>query len=254
MRSTEQASPNAPPLCSKAARFLRPRNPDGTWAAPDFKVRGSWHDFFYEGDLWTYSFYAPHDVRRLIDISGGAQNFVKRLDYIFSKQHFDVTNEPGFLIPVLYDWAGRPDKSAEIITELLDKYFTDRRSGIPGNDDSGAMSSWYIFHSLGFYPNAGQDYYLIGTPQYPEAELDLGPGKVLRIVARNLDDQHLNRYVQSVELNGKPLETAWFRHSQISQGGTLTFILVPSSTRWGTFVPPPSLSGTVSPLCVPGKP
>lgn len=233
--------------------FLRPRNPDGSWAAPFLRIDGSWHDFFYEGDLWTSSFYAPHDVRRLIDLSGGAQTFVKRLDNIFWKQHFDVTNEPGFLIPVLYNWAGRPDKSAEVVTALLDKYFTDRRSGIPGNDDSGAMSSWYIFHSLGFYPNAGQDYYLIGTPHYPEAVLHLGERKTLRIVAKNLDSEHLNRYVQSATLNGKPLETAWFRHDQIAGGGTLTFVLGPAPTQWGTTNPPPSLSNAASPFCLPEK-
>ncbi len=233
--------------------FLRPRNADGSWAAPYFDVRGSWHDFFYEGDLWTYSFYAPQDVRRLIAMAGGNQTFVRRLDQIFLKQHFDVTNEPGFLMPVLYNWAGRPDKSAEVITALLDKYFTDRRSGIPGNDDSGAMSSWYIFQSLGFYPNAGQDYYLIGTPSYPEAELQLGHGKSLRIEAKNLDREHLNRYIQSATLNGKPLQTAWFRHSQIAEGGTLTFQMGSAPSQWGTTTPPPSMSDEISPLCVEDK-
>ena len=86
--------------------FLRPRKTDGSWAAPDMQVRGTWPDFFYEGDLWTYSFYAPQDVRRLIAMSGGDKTFVQRLDNIFLRGHFDVTNEPGFLMPVLYNWAG----------------------------------------------------------------------------------------------------------------------------------------------------
>jgi predicted alpha-1,2-mannosidase len=230
--------------------FLRPRNADGSWAPPDFQVRGTWPDFFYEGDLWTYSLYAPHDVRRLIELTGGKQVFVRRLDNIFYRKHFDVTNEPGFLIPVLYNWAGRPDKTADIVNALLEKAFTDQRSGIPGNDDSGAMSSWFIFQSLGFYPDAGQDFYLIGTPSFPEADITLSGGKVLRIIARNLDPERINRYIQSATLNGQPLRTSWFRHRQIADGGTLVLEMGPAPTDWGTSDPPPSLSDGVSPLCV----
>jgi predicted alpha-1,2-mannosidase len=234
--------------------FLRPRTQDGKWAEPNFLVRGSWPDFFYEGDLWTYSLYAPQDVRKLIALAGGRETFVRRLDHIFYRQHFDVTNEPGFLIPMLYNWAGRPDKTAEIINALLEKAFTERRSGIPGNDDSGAMSSWYIFNSLGFYPNAGQDVYLIGTPSYPEADIKLSSGKLLRIVARSLDSEHINRYIQSATLNGAPLDNAWFRHNQIEQGGTLVFIMGSEPTAWGKAVPPPSMSDEVSTLCAEAKP
>ena len=229
--------------------FLRPRNPDGSWAEPNFLIRGTWPDFFYEGDLWTYSFYAPHDVRKLIAMSGGNEMFVRRLDNIFYRQHFDVTNEPGFLIPVLYNWAGRPDKTAEIVNALLEKAFTDQRSGIPGNDDSGAMSSWFIFHSLGFYPNAGQDTYLIGTPSFPEVEMKLSNGKTLRIEARNLDAGHANHYIQSATLNGASLQTAWFRHEQIANGGTLVFTMGSEPTKWGTTEPPPSLSDNPVPIC-----
>jgi predicted alpha-1,2-mannosidase len=229
--------------------FLRPRNPDGSWAEPYFLVRGTWPDFFYEGDLWTYSFYAPQDVRKLIAMAGGNETFVRRLDYIFTRGHFDVTNEPGFLMPVLYNWAGRPDHTAEVINQLLEKAFTDQRSGIPGNDDSGAMSSWFIFNSLGFYPNAGQDIYLIGTPSFPEADITLASGKTLRIIAHNLDSEHINRFVQSATLNGAPLDASWFRHKQIANGGTLVFTMGSAPTKWGTTNLPPSMSDSFSPLC-----
>jgi predicted alpha-1,2-mannosidase len=234
--------------------FLRPRNPDGTWAEPYHLIRGTWPDFLYEGDIWTYSLYAPQDVRKLIAMAGGDQMFVNRLDYIFYRQHFDVTNEPGFLIPVLYNWAGKPDHTAEIITELLEKAFTDQRTGIPGNDDSGAMSSWFIFNSLGFYPNAGQDIYLIGTPSFPEADITLASGRTLRILARNMDNEHINRFIQSATLNGAPLDTSWFRHKQIADGGTLVFTLGSAPGKWGTTNPPPSLSDAVSPLCSAAQP
>jgi predicted alpha-1,2-mannosidase len=234
--------------------FLRPRNPDGSWAEPNLLVRGTWPDFFYEGDLWTYSLYAPQDVRRLIALAGGNQMFVRRLDNIFYREHFDVTNEPGFLIPVLYNWAGRPDHTAEAITELLEKAFTDQRTGIPGNDDSGAMSSWFIFQSLGFYPNAGQDIYLIGTPSFPEADITLASGKTLRILAKNMDSEHINRFIQSATLNGVPLDTSWFRHGQIANGGTLVFTMGSAPSNWGTANPPLSMSDTVSPICTAAQP
>jgi predicted alpha-1,2-mannosidase len=230
--------------------FLRPRNADGSWAPPNLLVRGTWPDFFYEGDLWTYSLYAPQDVRKLIALAGGNETFVRRLDNIFYRKHFDVTNEPGFLIPVLYNWAGRPDKTADVMNALLEKAFTDQRSGIPGNDDSGAMSSWFIFNSLGFYPNAGQAIYLIGTPSFPEADIRLSSGKALRVIARNVDNEHINRYIQSATLNGAPLNDSWFRHSQIANGGTLILMMGSAPTNWGTTNLPPSMSDPVSPLCV----
>jgi predicted alpha-1,2-mannosidase len=222
--------------------FLRPRNPDGSWAAPFLEVRGTWPDFFYEGDLWTYSLYAPQDMRRIIELTGGTRAFLQRLDFIFLRGHFDVTNEPGFLIPLLYNYAGRPDKSADIVQALLEKAFTDTRAGIPGNDDSGAMSSWLIFQTLGIYPVAGQDIYLISSPSVPDASLDLGNGHKLHLVVRNFDPSGLNHYVQSVTLNGTDLPTSWFHHEQIEDGATLVFTMGPAPSQWGRAMPPPSMS------------
>jgi predicted alpha-1,2-mannosidase len=222
--------------------FLRPRNPDGTWAPPYLVVRGTWPDFFYEGDIWTYSIYAPQDMRRLIEMAGGDEMFVHRLDNIFLRRHFDVTNEPGFLLPVLYNYAGRPDKTADIVHLILEKDFTDSRAGIPGNDDSGAMSSWLIFSTLGLFPVAGQDVYLISTPSIPDASLILGNGEKLRIVAKNLDTNGLNRYVQSATLNGIDLPTSWFRHGQIKDGATLVLTMGSAPSNWGKTPPPPSMS------------
>jgi predicted alpha-1,2-mannosidase len=222
--------------------FLRPRNPDGTWATPYLVVRGTWPDFFYEGDIWTYSIYAPQDMRRLIEMAGGDEMFVHRLDNIFLRRHFDVTNEPGFLLPVLYNYAGRPDKTADIVHLILEKDFTDSRAGIPGNDDSGAMSSWLIFSTLGLFPVAGQDVYLISTPSIPDVSLTLGNGKKLHILAKNFDAKGLNRYVQSATLNGVDLPTSWFRHAQIKDGATLVLTMGSAPSNWGKTLPPPSMS------------
>jgi predicted alpha-1,2-mannosidase len=229
--------------------FMRPRNADGSWAPPYLVVRGTWPDFFYEGDIWTYSIYAPQDMRRLIKMAGGNEEFIHRLDWTFLRGHFDVTNEPGFLLPVLYNYALRPDKTADIVHMVLEKAFTDSRAGIPGNDDSGAMSSWLIFSTLGIFPIAGQDVYLISTPSIPEASVSLGNGKTLHILARNLDGNGLNRYVQSATLNGIDLPNAWFRHGQIKDGATLVLTMGSAPSRWGTTVPPPSMSDLNSSLC-----
>jgi predicted alpha-1,2-mannosidase len=229
--------------------FLRPRNADGGWAPQYLVRRGTWPDFYYEADLWTYSLYAPQDVRRLVALSGGNEAFVKRLDTTFDNLHFDITNEPGFLIPDLYLWAGRPDRTADRVTTFLRRAFGPDRGGIPGNDDSGAMSSWYAFQSIGFYPNAGQDVYLIGTPSFADTAIDLGGGRTFRIHAENFTADGTNRYVQSATLNGKPLDTAWFRHGRIAGGGTLDLVMGPVPSAWGTATPPPSLSDPGFVLC-----
>jgi len=234
--------------------FMRPRNPDGSWAAPYLVVRGTWPDFFYEGDIWTYSIYAPQDMRRVIEMAGGNDTFVNRLDWIFSRRHFDVTNEPGFLLPVLYNYASRPDKTADIVQMTLEKAFTDTRAGIPGNDDSGAMSSWLIFSTLGIFPVAGQDIYLISTPSVPGASLTLGNGKKLRIIAKNLDGKGLNRYVQSATLDGVDLPNAWFRHAQIKDGASLVLTMGSAPSNWGTATAPPSMSDRSFQRCADPQP
>ena len=100
--------------------------------------------------------------------SGGAQTFVDRLDAFFRvPDRYDVGNEPGFLAPYLYNWAGRPDKTAEHVRAIIAK-LPCGPEGLPGNDDSGAMSSWFAFGQIGIFPNAGQDFYLIGSPAFPQ--------------------------------------------------------------------------------------
>lgn len=223
--------------------FIRPRNPDGSWMTP-FEVRksGTWQDYFYEADSWEYSLYAPQDVRQLIEKSGGKEKFVRRLDLLFDQGHIDIGDEPAFLDPVLYIWAGRPDRTADRVRELIDRNFNATRSGLPGNDDSGAMSSWFAFNAMGFYPNAGQDVYLIGTPSFSKVAIRMGAGRVFTVVAKNLDAEHRNRYVQSATLNGRAPDRAWFRHTEIKDGATLVLNMGDAPSKWGTGNPPPSLS------------
>jgi len=201
---------------------------------------GSWMDFFYESHSWEYSFYVPQDMKRLIEKCGGTAAFIDRLDIFFTQKYFQMSNEPGFLTPCLYNYAGRPDKTAETVSTLLKTYYTDKPDGLPGNDDSGAMSSWYVFQAMGIFPVAGQDVYLIGTPRFGRTSISLGNGKNLVIVAENFSEK--NRFVGSATLNDKPWDQSWFRHSDIKDGAAIHLIMTDQPTTWGTRNLPPSRS------------
>ena len=225
--------------------FIRPRHRDGSWKQ-DFTAMQhcTWGgDTFYEGNSWTYSTFVPQDVAGMIRKSGGDETFVKRLDAFFDVPgRYDVGNEPGFLAPYLYIWAGRQDKTAERVREIIAKNYHTGRKGIPGNDDSGAMGSWYAFGVIGIFPNAGQDVYLIGSPAIPETTFHLINGKTFTVETRNVSPE--NKYVQSAEWNGKPFDQAWFRHEDILRGGRLVLVMGSKPGSWPNGPPPPSSSDT----------
>ncbi len=221
--------------------FIRPRHRDGSWLTPFTAMdECTWGgSTFYEGNSWTYSFFVPQDVASLIDMAGGPQTFVRRLDAFFAVPgRYDVGNEPGFLAPYLYIWAGRPDKTDEHVRAIIAKSYHAGLSGLPGNDDSGAMSSWYAFGQMGIFPNAGQDVYLIGSPAYPKTILHLADGKNFVIEARNLAPDRI--YVTAATLNNKTLDRAWLRHSEIAAGGRLVLTMASAPTRWAEHNLPPS--------------
>jgi predicted alpha-1,2-mannosidase len=202
---------------------------------------GSWPNFFYESHSWEYSLYVPHDVKQLIVKCGGQDAFVARLDTFFKKNYYSIANEPGFLAPALYIYAGCNDKTILQVNGLLKKHYSEKADGIPGNDDSGAMSSWYAFNTIGFFPNAGQDVYLIGSPHFKKVTIMLGAeGKKLLVMADNLSDKNI--FIKAAELNGKPLNQAWMRHGDIENGGILKFTMTDKPTGWGKNNLPPSQS------------
>jgi len=223
--------------------FIRSRHRDGSWLTPftalDFCT---WNGpTFYEGNSWTYSLFVPQDVAGLIQQAGGAETFIRRLDAFFDVPfRYDVGNEPGFLAPYLYIWAGRPDKTAERVHQIVARSYHAGAKGLPGNDDSGAMSSWYAFGQMGFFPNAGQDVYLIGSPAYARTTLHLAGGKSFVIEARGLSDKAI--YVVAATLNGRPLDRAWLRHREIVSGGRLVLTMAAQPAHWAEKNPPPSLS------------
>lgn len=235
-----------------AKGFIMPRDKEGNWLdsipfghstrmQPKFKYtpvtfEGPWYTpwwsmFFYEASSWEYSLSIPHDVPGLIEKCGGAADFEKRLDIFFDKGFFNVNNEPSFLTPCLYHWLGKPWRSSDRIREMIAKNYNDGPVGLPGNDDSGAMSSWLAFHMIGLYPNAGQDYYLIHTPLLTSTTFHLEGGKEFKVVAEGLSDK--NCYIQGVTLNGKDYPYSVLRHKDIMAGGELILKMGKKPGSWG---------------------
>lgn len=198
---------------------------EGPWYTP------WWSMFFYEASSWEYSLSIPHDVPGLIEKCGGAEAFEKRLDTFFAKDYFNVNNEPSFLSPCLYHWIGRPDKSGDTILRIIEKNYNDSAEGLPGNDDSGAMSSWLVFNMAGIYPNAGHDYYLIHTPVLKSTVFNLPDGKSFKIVADGLSDK--KRYISKAYLNGKRYDYSTIRHADIVAGGELKLVMADKPGVWG---------------------
>lgn len=198
-----------------------------------------WQSYMYEASSWEYSFYVPQDVGGLIKKSGGTEAFKKRLDTFFVNKYYNVSNEPSFLTPVLYHWIGLPNQSADQLKIVMDKSFNETRKGLPGNDDSGAMSSWLAFHTIGLYPNAGQSYYLVHSPLVAQSTIHLDNGNDFKIVAKNFSDK--NRYIVSVKLNNQVFDRVWIEHSEIIKGGILELEMSDQSSDWGSRNLPPSL-------------
>lgn len=206
----------------------------------DLLTAGSWKDFFYESHSWEYSLYIPHDVKTLIGKCGGNERFVARLDTFFNKKYYNIWNEPGFLTPCLYNYAGRQDKTAYMVDKIIKQNYNTSRKGVPGNDDSGSMASWYAFHAMGFFPNAGQDVYLISKPTFEKTTINLENGKQFTIIAKKLTDKNI--YIQSATLNGKPYAKNWFTHKEILNGGVFEFEMGSKPTSWGSKDLPPSMN------------
>ena len=178
-----------------------------------------WSSFFYEGSSWEYSLSVPHDVPGLVEMCGGAEAFEARLDRFFQGGYYNVNNEPSFLTPCLYHWIGRPDKSSRQVLQIIADHFDDTPGGLPGNDDSGAMSAWLAFHQMGLYPVAGTDRYVVHTPVFKRSEIRLPNGKRFIIKAKGLSASRLQ--VCEARLDGKRLDSLFLTHGDILKGGTL---------------------------------
>jgi predicted alpha-1,2-mannosidase len=247
--------------------FMAPRSSDGEWVEPfDPKLGGGQggRDYFTEVNSWLYTFNVQHDVLGLIHLMGGRDAFNTKLDHLFVDQYGtskfaflgqfpDATgligqyaqgNEPSFHIPYLYDFSGQPWKTQLRVRQIMAVWYGDGPLGIPGDDDGGATSSWYVLSAIGFYPVCpGSPVYEIGSPIFEKSVIRLANGKQFTIIAHHVSAQ--NKYIQSAQLNGKPLDKPWFHHSDIADGGTLILEMANHpNMQWGSGVDdaPPSMS------------
>ncbi|HEY4045897.1 MAG TPA: GH92 family glycosyl hydrolase [Acidobacteriaceae bacterium] len=228
-----------------AIGFMAPKSADGNWVGHfDPKLGGGQggRDYFTEVDSWIYTFSVQHDVAGLIRLMGGRDAFNAKLDRLFveqygtSKYRFlnqfpDATglvglyaqgNEPSLHIPYLYDFSGQPWKTQRRVRQLMDIWYGDGPLGIPGDDDGGETSSWYVLNAIGFYPVCpGSPVYEIGSPIFEKSSIRLSGGKEFTIIANHVSAR--NKYIQSAQLNGKLLSKPWFEQSDIANGGTLVF-------------------------------
>ena len=216
-----------------AKGFIMPRDKEGNWLdqIPFGNSKVQKPTYTYTPVTFEGPWYTPW-VPGLIAQCGGKEKFEERLDIFFDKGFYNVNNEPSFLTPCLYHWIGKPWRSDDRIREIITTHFNDSPMGLPGNDDSGAMSSWLAFHMTGLYPNAGQDYYLIHAPMLKETTFHLEDGKDFTIRAERLSDE--NRYIQSVTLNGKDYPYSALRHKDLVAGGELVLKMGNKPGKWGT--------------------
>ena len=236
--------------------FMAPKTADGNWV-PDFDpVRGGGNggrDYFAECNSWVYTFHVQHDPQGLIALYGDNQKFTAKLDelfvaplntskFVFLGQFPDMTglignypqgNEPAFHIPYLYNYAGQPWKAQFRLRQILNMWYDDGPLGIPGDDDGGATSSWYVLSAMGFYQVApGRPVYDLGSPIFSKVRIARPNGKEFTIIARGCSPQ--NKYIQSAELNGKSLNGPWFQHADLDKGGTLILQMGPHpNKKWG---------------------
>ena len=226
-------------------------------------LRGS---TFYEGTRWNYSFRLLHDMDARIRSVGGDDAFVALLDRFFGFGADPVTlpgvrpnveeleagyalgrfeglnNEPDMDAPWAYQYAGRPDRTADIVHAAVMQRFGPGPGGLPGNDDSGGLSSWYVWASLGLFPVAGQNITLLNAPSYEDATLHVGENR-LEIGTRGFrepDPAGRAQYVQSVHLNGVEHPRPWLTGAELAAGGQLVVSLGDEPSAWGTTVRPPS--------------
>lgn len=223
--------------------LMRGRKADGSWRTPfepyrQWPAKGDWNDYT-EGGAMQYSWHVMWDPEGLVELHGGREKFAARLEKLFTDNtevpadqktgecsgtigQFALGNEHDQHVPYLWQYAGRPDRAAEIVRELCERYFFDGTDGLCGNDDCGQISSWYVFACLGFYPlNPVGGEYVIGAPQLPKVTLNLENGKTFTVIAKSLSRE--NRYVKSITLNGRKMNGFIVKHSDIFNGGELVF-------------------------------
>jgi predicted alpha-1,2-mannosidase len=227
-------------------QFMRGRFRN-TWFAPFDPYEVNFN--YTEANAWQYSFYVPQDILGFINLLGGKEKLEQKLDELFTaktetsgREQSDITgligqyahgNEPSHHMAYLYNFVNKPHKTQEKVHQILTELYTNDPDGISGNEDCGQMSAWYVLSSMGFYSvTPGSNQYIIGTPLFDKATINLENGKEFTISTNNLSDTNI--YVEYVKLNGKTLDVTYLNHDDIINGGALEFTMTDNPAVWGS--------------------
>ena len=203
-----------------------------------------------EANTWQYNFFVPQDVNSHIAMMGGKENYENMLDCLFNtssdltgREQVDITgligqyahgNEPSHHMAYLYNFLGKPVKTQKYVGQIMNELYTDQPDGLCGNEDCGQMSAWYVMSAMGFFPvTPASGYFVIGVPHFEKMTLNFENGNHFTIIAKNLS--HENRFIESVKLNGKPLNRSYLYYDEVVSGGKLEFIMTNDrNTKWAT--------------------
>lgn len=218
-------------LYDPSTNWLRSRHAhDMSWKDPDH----DWREATKENYFWM----VPYDIDGLIAKMGGKKVAEQRLDTLFvrldasyDEHHFAAGNEPDFQVPWIYNWTDKPYKTSEIIHRIFNEVYSSKPTGLPGNDDCGAMGAWYVFASLGIYPMVpGVATLSVNAPQFEYIAIKLPSGKTLEIEG----GRSSMSYIKSVKLNDKTIDKPILNWSQLENGGNIKFVVSPTpNTKWG---------------------
>ena len=202
---------------------------------------------YYEGENWNYSFRFLHDMQARIELAGGANRFTSLLDKFFGftePAHGErlfrfegLNNEPDMEAPYAYLYAGRHDRTARVVRRVMDCQFTTGPGGLPGNDDSGGLSSWFVWSACGVFPVTGQPVMLLGSPLFPKATFHLPNGE-FTITTTDHGPEHI--HIRAATLNGAPIHRAWLKIEEFQNGGHLHLKMAEHPTGFGSTERPPS--------------
>ncbi len=200
---------------------------DGRYADGRFQNEASpfqKQKFITEGAPCHYSWYVPQNPQGLIAAMGGREQFVSKLDSMFTEGRYWHGNEPCHQVAYMFNYAGEPWRTQKYVRHILDTEYLDDAGGLSGNDDAGQMSAWLLFSYMGFYPVCpATPYYMIGSPVFQKLTLNLENGKAFTIIAENASSENI--YIQRAELNGQPYTHNYLLHEDIMKGGELHFVM-----------------------------
>jgi predicted alpha-1,2-mannosidase len=217
--------------------FMRGKLSDGDWVAP-FNPEYPYYEYMYrEANAWQQTFFVPHDVKGLIKLYGGDRQFENKLDSMFALEwnpeyiarnvccfigQYCHGNQPDHHVPYLYYFINKPWKSQMIINQIQSMYGIGLNDlALPGMDDTGEMSSWYVFTSMGFYPFSPADpYYLLSVPKFRSIEISLDNGKILSIQKHSSGADSI---IKKVTLNGVEIKDYVLSHDALISGGVIDF-------------------------------